>query len=150
MASTYATSSESNYEGYLIRVNNSSSGNYKIPTEYIQANSYKVTRNIQDLDSYRDANGELHRNALDHVPIKVECTTVPMLDQDEWASIINNISKRWSIPKERKASMTVYVPETNEYVTQAMYMSDIEVSMYYADSNKKIQYNAIGLTWIGY
>ena len=145
--STYATSEESTYAGYLIRINGST--NYVIPMKYLQANSYKVTRNIQDLDSTRDANGELHRNALSHVPIKIECNTVPMLTDSEWASIIHNISSRWTIAEERKASVTCYVPETNEYVTQDMYMSDIAIEIYgtYED---KIHYNAIGLTWIGY
>ena len=55
------------YNGYLVRV-----GEYTIPLGMIKANSYKITKNSQDLDSYRDANGVLHRNALDRKPDKIE------------------------------------------------------------------------------
>lgn len=54
------------YAGFLIRV-----GSYKIPHSWIRAETYTVTKTGQDLDSYRDANGLLHRNALTHWVAKI-------------------------------------------------------------------------------
>ena|GEM_PF-5051441 len=54
------------YAGYLIRV-----GNYTIPKKYIRAEKYDVVLHGQDLDSYRDANGQLQRTALQHMVVDV-------------------------------------------------------------------------------
>lgn len=44
------------YSGFLIKV-----GDYTVPFRYIEAKKYKCSIKGQDLDSYRDANGILHR-----------------------------------------------------------------------------------------
>lgn len=54
------------YAGYLIRV-----GNYTIPKKYMRAEKYDVVLHGQDLDSYRDANGQLQRTALQHTVVDV-------------------------------------------------------------------------------
>ena len=45
----------------------------------MKADSYSPYKSVTDLDSYVDANGELHRNALDHFGYKCEFETVPMM-----------------------------------------------------------------------
>ena len=50
------------YSGFLIKV-----GNYTVPFRYIEAKKYKCGIKGQDLNSYRDANGVLHREALSNV-----------------------------------------------------------------------------------
>ena len=132
------------YGGYLVRV-----GSYTIPLSFIKAESYKITHLIQDLDSYRDANGVLHRNALSHVPDKAEFECVPMLTNAEISAVVNSIRSQFTNREERKASVTVYVPEIDEYVTQDMYMPDPEYSIYYADDTI-IQYNSVRFAFIGY
>ena len=132
------------YNGFLIKV-----GNYTIPFKYMKADSYTAYRSIQDLDSYRDANGVLHRTALTHVPNKVEFETPAMLTDKTFSELMYNVQANFTNANERKASVTMYVPETNEYVTQDMYMPDITPKIYHADS-KKIQYDSIRLAFIGY
>lgn len=133
------------YNGYLIKV-----GSYVISAKkYIKPSTYSVTREIQDLDSYRDANGVLHRTALEHVPIKVEFETPPMLTNKEFSDLMNNIRSNFLIEKERKSSVTLYVPEIDSYVTQDMYMPDISTTMY-GTYGGVIHYDSIRLAFIGY
>lgn len=132
------------YAGYLIKV-----GDYTIPHKYIRAESYSPYRNIQDLDSFRDADGLLHRTALEHIPNKVEFDTVPMMTNTEFAELMGNIQANFTNALERKASVRLYIPETDSYVTQDMYMPDVKPTLYFADE-KKILYNAVRLAFIGY
>ena len=132
------------YQGYLIKV-----GNYTIPLSLIKADSYSVFMSITDLDSFVDANGYLHRNALDHVANKCEFETVPMLNHTQYAALMANIRSQFTVARERKASVTLYIPELDDYVTQDMYMPDIKPSMYLA-SAREIKYNAVRLAFIGY
>ena len=135
------------YAGYLIKV-----GSYTIPLSLIRAETYTVFKSVTDLDSYVDANGLLHRNALDHIANKVEFETVPMLTNTQFASLMTNLYNNMTTDedkKERKASVTLYIPETDTYVTQDMYMPDIKPTLYYADATK-IQYNQVRLAFIGY
>ena len=133
------------YSGFLIKV-----GDYEIPaSKYIRADSYSAYRNIQDLDSYRDANGVLHRTALSHIPNKVEFETPAMLTSIEYATLMSNTSANYTVPGERKASVTLYIPETDSYVTQDMYMPDPQPKIY-STHGGVIYYNAVRIAFIGY
>lgn len=133
------------FEGYLLKV-----GDYEIPADkYIKSQSYSVTRNIQDLDSYRDADGVLHRTALDHIPLKVEFETPSMLTNKDVAELFGNIQNNFFVDSERKASVTVYVPELDKYVTQDMYIPDPKFQMY-GIFDEVIKYNPIRIAFIGY
>ena len=50
---------------------------------------------------------------------------------------------------EKKASVEVYVPELDKYVTSDMYMADFEPTMYFADE-KEIKYLSTRMAWISY
>lgn len=132
------------YAGYLLKV-----GNYTVPISKIQAKSYKAVRTVIDLDSYRDAEGKLHRQALAHVPNKIEFNLIPMLNQDQVEEIIGSIAANYTVPAERKVRVTFYVPETNKYETQDMYMADVNFTMY-GVFDKEIKYEAIRLAFISY
>lgn len=132
------------YAGYLIKV-----GTYTIPLSIMRAETYTVFMSITDLDSYVDANGYLHRNALDHIANKVEFETIPLMDNTQFSSLMANLYSQMTETKERKASVTCYIPEIDDYVTQDMYMPDIKPTLYYADDSK-IQYNQVRLAFIGY
>lgn len=132
------------YQGYLVKV-----GNYEIPLKYINAGSYNAFLSVQDLDSYRDGNGVLHRNALEHTPAKVEFETTPMLTGKDFAEVMKGISDNYTNGMERKASVSAYLPEKDDYFTQDMYMPDISPSIN-SILNGEVIYNAIRITFIGY
>lgn len=135
------------FAGYLLKV-----GDYEIDgTYYINWAKYNVTRNIQDLDSYRDANGVLHRNALDHVPLKVEFETRENLTNTDVANFFGAIRANYTLASERKAMVTAYVPELDDYVTQEMYMADPQFKIKrIEDSTNTIKYESIRVAFIGY
>ena len=131
------------YDGYLVKV-----GDYKIPFKYINSNTYKASMNVQDLDSYRDADGVLHRNTLSHVPCKVEFETANMFHTD-FADMMGNIQRNYVNAAERKAVVSAYVPETDSYVTQDMYMPDITPTIINQFSGKLL-YGSTRIAIVGY
>ena len=132
------------YKGYLIKI-----GNYTFPLSMIKAETYKATNYGQDLDSTRDVDGILHRTALSNTAPKVEFETRNMLDNTQMSSIFANIQANYKNAVEKRASVEVYVPELDRYVTSDMYMADFEPTMYYADAIK-IQYTSTRMAWISY
>lgn len=133
------------YAGYLIKV-----GNYEIPTDkYIKVQSYKATLSVQDLDSYRDANGVLHRTALEHRVNKVEFETPAMLTNAQMTELFKNIANNYTVPAKREFIGTFYVPEIDEYVSQEMYMSDPAFTIY-AIMDGVIKYNPVRVAFIAY
>lgn len=132
------------YQGYLVKI-----GNWEIPKSWIKAETYSVLRSGQDLDSYRDSDGKLHRTALSHFLTKVEFETPALKTNTEVAEFMKNISDRYTNATEKKVSATVYIPETNDYETHDMYIPDITFSMYYAD-DEVIQYNSFRVALIEY
>lgn len=133
------------YQGWLIRV-----GNFTVSTkEYIKANSYTVSKKVQDIDSYRDANGVLHRQVLGNAPLKIEFETRAMLNARQMSTLMNGLRANMSNTTERRALVTAYLPEEDRYVTQEMYMPDIEFSLY-GNYKGDLQYNSVRLAFIGY
>ena len=128
------------YNGYLIKV-----GNYIIPLKYIAADTYQVTNYGQDLDSYQDADGLLHRTALSLQAPKVEFETRNMLNADELWDLLSHIKANYTNAVEKCANVEVFIPELNKYVTSKMYMADFSPKIYLATA-EKIQYNLL-LIW---
>ena len=133
------------FEGYLIKVGNFSITGKKVMVE----SSYKATRLIQDIDSYRDANGVLHRNALSHQAMKVEFNTRRGMTDSELADFLGSIQAQFTVPAERKALVKVFIPEINDYVTQDMYMPDPEIVITHI-YNDVVYYDSIRIAFIGY
>lgn len=132
------------YSTFLFKI-----GTYEFPRSLIKAESYSVYKSVTDLDSYVDANGELHRNALEHLAYKVEFETVPMLTNTQFSALMSDIYGQFTNQLERKALCTLYIPEIDDYVTCDMYMPDIKPQMYFAD-NSKIQYQSVRFAFISY
>ena len=107
------------FDGYLIKV-----GSYILPNKYIQEKTYSAKVNTIDEDSYNDNNGILHRNVIQKIPI-VKANTVS-LSQAEVDAIMSSFRSNYSVANERKASVSVWIPELGKYVTQDMYLSDID------------------------
>lgn len=140
------------YSGYLFKV-----GNFTIPLSMMSHESYKVTKNDQDNDSYRDGNGVLHRNALTHYSVKVEFEIPPMKKNVEIESFFNSLYAQFGNSQDSNANATeksatciAYVPELRGYHTGKMYLnSSVEFPIYRATS-EFIQYQAIRLAFIEY
>lgn len=131
------------YSGYMVKV-----GNYTLPNSKIKADTYKSVRTVIDLDSYRDANGVLHRNALDHVPYKLEMNLIPMYNED-LQTVLQNIRSNYTSSIEKKANVTFYDMETDQYITQEMYMPDINFQIY-GIFDDRILYDETTIKFIGY
>ena len=132
------------YSGFLIKV-----GNYTVPFRYIEAKKYKCGIKGQDLDSYRDANGVLHREALSNVSIKTEWETPGDIDEKALRALMNNIRSQCSHAIEKKSLVTAWMPEIGNYVTMDCYMPDVEYQIDYADE-WTVQYGSFRLAFIGY
>lgn len=132
------------FNGYLIQI-----GSYSTFFEqYIQYQSYKVSRKVQDLDSYRDANGVLHRNVLDHDSYVIELTLRP-LNNLELENVMSAIRSNYISEKERKVNITFYVPELNNYMTIEAYMPDPDTPIRKIEG-PIVKYDPIQLKFIGY
>ena len=131
------------YSGFLLKI-----GNYTFPQKYIKAESYSAYVNMQDLDPWTDANGFLHREAVELKALKVEFETPAMLTNVELTEIMNNIKANYTIEKARQCQITAYIPEYDSYVTQTGYMADLTPTIY-GTWDGVIHYNSIRLAFIG-
>lgn len=140
------------YNGYLMKVGVGNANPYTITGQrYINYKSYEVTKEVPDMDSYRDATGVLHRNALKHIPIKVTFETLPNLSNVDVKEFLGSISNNYKTPLERKANIEVYVPEIDEYITQDMYMAGPTLKIRSIDpKTNTIHYEPIKISFIGY
>lgn len=132
------------YQGYLIRV-----GDYTIPYKYMKAESYKTVSSVQDVDPYRDGDGVLHRNAVEHRINKVEFETPAMLTDRDVNDLMSAIRGSYVAESERKVLANIYVPEIGEYIEQEMYMADIDFSIYSAYSGE-LKYNSFRVAFVSY
>lgn len=124
-------------------------GGVSIPIRFMKAETYIATRSITDLDSYRDANGVLHRNALEHEIYKIEFNTPPLMTNKDIKEFMDICKNAYTIPKERKLTMTAYIPELDDYITQDAYMPDANFTIYWVNGSE-IKYNAVRVAFIGY
>lgn len=126
-------------------------GGSNFPLKYVFKESYKVTPNRrQDLDPYRDANGNLHRNVLSHTATTITFQTKPMWNTD-FEAMMSFIRNRYTNVAEKKLSITYYSPDTDSYKTGNFYMPDMEFNMNMVDTyNNRILYNSMTLEFIEY
>ena len=131
------------YSGFLLKI-----GNEIFNMKYIKEKTYKGYVSVQDLDSYRDANGLLHREALSHVPIKCEFETIP-LNNEQYEQIMDMIRRNYINELERKVTITAFILEYNGSVTQDAYMAEPQPQIQTIKDNK-IQYAPLRIAFIGY
>jgi hypothetical protein len=118
------------FSGYLVKV-----GSYTIPLDFMKVESYKSAPDQrQDLDSYRDANGYLHRNVLPHTATKIEFET-PYMSRRDFQLLIQGIRSNFTSNIERRCNVTYYDEETDSYKTGTFYMPG---TMEYQMFNKNI------------
>lgn len=144
-----------NYLGYLLKIKGTSgqyASDYTFPLEYIQFETFKPLKSIQDKDSYRDGDGELHRTVVPAKIVKVEFQLRENLTATEYCSIMSNISGRYTKADERKCQIDVYLPETAVYTGAIdVYLPDPEVVIKRADNNDfELIYKSVRMAFIGY
>lgn len=131
------------YDGYLLKV-----GDYVFPNKYIKADSYSAYVNMQDIDPWTDADGYVHRTAIELKALKVEFETVAGLTNATFSTIMSNIRKNYLSETDRSLNVTAYIPEYDSYVTQKAYLADF-TSAIYGTYGDVITYNAVRLAFVG-
>lgn len=131
------------YSGFLLKV-----GNWEFPQRYIRADSYSVCVNMQDLDSWTDANGYVHREVINLKALKVEFETPAMLTNTEFEKLMSNIRANYTVSKARQCMVTAYIPEYDDYLTQTAYLADITPQIY-GTYGGVIHYDAIRFSFVG-
>lgn len=134
----------SNYSGWLIKI-----GNYTIPTnKFIKFDTYKAYAAMQDLDPWTDANGYLHRQAVELKTLKVEFETPAMLTDDELAEFLYNIDKNLIDSTGNECDITAFVPRYNIYMQQRGYLADITPQIY-SSHGGILKYDAMRFAFVG-
>ena len=131
------------FGGYLINIG----GSGEFLNKYIIAASYKVSKKILDLDSARDADGVLHRNALDHISYTIQFETKPM-DNDRMQTFLGAIRNHWDV-KERKVDIQFWNPEMGTYSSSTFYMPDPEFQINHIEHGQ-LFYDKATIKFIGY
>ena len=114
------------FDTYFVKVIRASDNTaVPIPNKYISLTSYVSTPNQrQDLDSYQDNLGKLHRNTLDHTRSKLEWNTPPLFER-ELLSLQNILNSGIINAKERKLKIIHYCFDTHTYEQGEFYIPDI-------------------------
>lgn len=132
------------YSGWLLKI-----GNYTIPEEkFIKAESYQAYANMQDVDPWTDANGYLHREAVELKALKAEFETPAMLTNLEFAELMKNIRENYINATARTCMVTAYIPEYDDYMAQTVYLADFQPQIY-GTYNGIIHYNPVRLAFVG-
>lgn len=131
------------YNGYLLKI-----GNYVVPHDVIRADTYSAYINMQDVDPWTDADGYVHRNAVELKASKVEFETVPMLTNKTFTEFMKRIRENFVSSIDKSVMMEAYIPETDSYVTQKGYMVDITPKIY-GIFDGVVYYNPVRFAFVG-
>lgn len=143
------------FNGYLLKLKGGSTPG--VPAEeiiplkpYIRYDSYKVKRNVMDLDPTRSLTGLLYRNPLQHTASKIEFE-VPEMDQRQLQILLSLIRSHFISPLAKDVELEYYLPETDSYYTGHFYMPDIEFNIRNIDQvNRVINYGATRIAFVEY
>lgn len=105
----------------------------------IRVSSYTITPNArQDLDSYRDADGVMHRTALAHTASVIEFN-VKTLNEEEMSSLMSAVRESYINYNERDADCSYFDPETGEMKTGHFYLdSNLKFTIVHVRNGKKV------------
>ena len=131
------------YKGYLLKI-----GSYVVPSKFIKAESYSPYVNMQDVDPWTDADGLVHRNAVELKALKVEFDTPSLMTRTQLNELLNGIRANYISAKERTVNVTAYIPEYDDYVTQKAYLADF-TPVIYGIFDGVIKYNSIRFAIVG-
>ena len=109
------------FEGYLMK-----SCETTFPHKYIQISTYQTTPSQrQDLDSYQDSKGNLHRTVVPHDRSKIVFKTMDNLKLAEKQEIQAFFNGAMTNARERKITLTYWNDEDNIYKTGSFYIPDV-------------------------
>ena len=109
------------FEGYLMK-----SFGTIFPHKYIQISTYQTTPSQrQDLDSYQDSKGNLHRTVVPHDRSKIVFKTMDDLKLAEKQEIQAFFNGAMTNARERKITLTYWNDEDNIYKTGSFYIPDV-------------------------
>jgi hypothetical protein len=134
------------FNGSLLKVSGT-----EFPLTYVLSNSYKVAPNRRlDLDSNRDATGELRRTTLEHTATTITLT-VKRLTNTQLNEMMTFIRNRYILESEKKVSLEYYCPDIDDYKTGTFYLADFEYIIDTIDIESKIiRYKEFNLDFIEY
>lgn len=105
------------FQGYYIKL-----GNDTLSYEFMKHDSYQGTLNTLDVDSYRNANGDLVKNTVTQ-KLKVEFET-PYLYMPKKTELMSFIRSHYINALDRSLYITAYVDELDDYRTCKVYLVD--------------------------
>lgn len=109
------------FEGYLMKAFGTI-----FPHKYIQISTYQTTPSQrQDLDSYQDSKGNLHRTVVPHDRSKIVFKTMDNLKLAEKQEIQAFFNGAMTNARERKVTLTYWNDEDNIYKTGSFYIPDV-------------------------
>lgn len=109
------------FEGFLMK-----SFGTIFPHKYIQISTYQTTPSQrQDLDSYQDSKGNLHRTVVPHDRSKIVFKTMDNLKLAEKQEIQAFFNGAMTNARERKVTLTYWNDEDNIYKTGSFYIPDV-------------------------
>lgn len=109
------------FEGYLMKAFGTI-----FPHKYIQISTYQTTPSQrQDLDSYQDSKGNLHRTIVPHDRSKIVFKTMDNLKLAEKQEIQAFFNGAMSNARERKITLTYWNDEDNMYKVGSFYIPDV-------------------------
>lgn len=126
-------------------------GNDRFPLTYVYKESYKITPQARlDLDPFRNTEGWLMRNVLDHTASKITFQTKPMWNVDH-AAMWAFIRSHYTDAHERKISLVYYCPDVDDYASGTFYIPDFTPPMDLVDvARQKILFLSYELSFIEY
>lgn len=104
-------------------------GNFEF-LEYILLDSYSIIPNARlDADTFSDANGVLHRDALEHTKTKITFYLIE-LSQSEMKNIMYGLTSNYIDFKQRNSNCTYFDTETFTEKTGHFYLeSNMEMKI---------------------
>ena len=121
-------------------------GDYPIPLRFMAYKTYvSAPDQTQDLDSYRDGDGLMHRNVLDHTVTKLKFET-PIMTNKQFRTLISNIRANMTDIIAKDVPLRYYDEWTDSYKNGNFYMPG---TMEFTHFNKQI-YEPTTITFIEY
>ena len=126
-------------------------GGSAFPLKYVYKESYKITPQARlDLDPFRNTEGWLMRNVLEHTASKISFQVKPMWNSDH-AAMWAFIRSKYSNAHERKVRLHYYCPDLDDYDDGDFYIPDFTPQMDLVDTaRQKILFLSYELQFIEY
>jgi hypothetical protein len=139
------------FDSYFVKIIRASDGvAIPIPNKYISIASYVSTpHQRQDLDSFQDDLGHLHRNTLEHTRSKLEWNTPPLTER-EFLDLQNILNSAIINEKERKGKIIHYCFDTHTYEQGEFYIPDITFTPLRIYPNGEVLLDKVRLAFIEY